>query len=40
MTVNNELENMWKVMTVAKFKALPRNLPGGNEENCERIQSG
>lgn len=38
MEVNNELKIIWKV--VAKFKVLSWHLPGGNDENHEKPQSG
>jgi hypothetical protein len=31
--MNNELERIWKDVALASFKALPRYLPRGTEEN-------
>jgi hypothetical protein len=38
--MNNKLERIWKETVVALFKVLSRHLPGINEENHERFQSG
>jgi hypothetical protein len=40
MTVNNELERMWKEAVMAKFKVLSQHLPGRTEENHKKPQSG
>jgi hypothetical protein len=40
MIVNNELERMRKEVVMAEFKVLSRHLPGGTEENHEKLQSG
>jgi hypothetical protein len=41
MTVNNELERMWKEAVVAQFKVLSQHLlGGGTEENHKKLQSG
>jgi hypothetical protein len=35
MTVNNELESIWKEVATAKFNVLFWHLPRGTEENYE-----
>jgi hypothetical protein len=36
VTVNDELERMWKKVIMACFMVLSQNLPGGIEENCDK----
>jgi hypothetical protein len=36
--MNNELERVWKEVVVAKFKILFQHLPGGTEENHEKLK--
>jgi hypothetical protein len=40
LLMNNELERIWKESVVASFKVLSRRLPGGSEENHEKIYAG
>jgi hypothetical protein len=40
MTVNNELERMWKEVGMTEFKVLFWHLPGQTEKNHEKHQSG
>jgi hypothetical protein len=37
MTVNNELEMMWKEAVVAQFEVLHWQLPGQTQENLEKL---
>jgi hypothetical protein len=36
MTVNNELERMWKEVVMAQFKVLSCHLPGQTKENYKK----
>lgn len=40
ITVNDELDRMWKEVVVICFKTLSQLLPAGTEENYEKLQSG
>jgi hypothetical protein len=37
MTVNNELDKMWKEAVMIYFKVLSQHLLGGTEENNENL---
>jgi hypothetical protein len=37
--VKDKLENSWKEVVVAQYKALSQHLSGGTEENHEQPQS-
>jgi hypothetical protein len=36
----HESERMWKKADVASFKVLSQKLPGGTEENHEKLKQG
>lgn len=38
--MNNEWERVWKEVDVAKFEAVPWNLPGETEANDKKLQDG
>jgi hypothetical protein len=40
MVMNNYLGRTWKKAVMAQLKILSHHLPGGNEENHEKSQSG
>jgi hypothetical protein len=38
MIENNELERMWKVVFMTRFKVLFQHLPGGTEETMKKLR--
>lgn len=36
MTVNNELERMWKELVISSLKVLSWHFPGGTKENYKK----